>query len=46
MSPFWVLLFGFLPVWFQSAISVLFILVLLVIIFRIVKMILDAIPFL
>lgn len=43
---FWTMLFGFLPVWFQAVVFVLLWLVLVVIVLRIVKMVLDAIPFL
>ena len=46
MRELWQLLFGFFPAWFQAFILGVLAVIVLIIIFKIVAFILDAIPFL
>lgn len=46
MAQLWQLLFGFFPVWFQAFLLGLLALIVVIIVFKIVAFILDAIPFL
>lgn len=46
MSELWQLLFGFFPAWFQAFILGVLAVIVIIIVFKIVAFILDAIPFL
>lgn len=46
MKAIWGLLFAWLPAWVQVAILALFAIALVIVIFRIVALVLDSIPFL
>lgn len=46
MAELWQILFGFFPAWFQAFLLGVLAVIVIVIIFKIVAFILDAIPFL
>lgn len=46
MSVLWQMLFGFFPAWFQAFLLGVLAVIVIIIVFKIVAFILDAIPFL